>query len=302
MEPNTVMRLSESISMPSQSVALKAAERKLGAVLVRAGKLRPQDVERILRLQRQKGLCFGDAGKEVGLLTQADIEFALARQFDHPYLRRGESKVSEEVVAAYDPFSPQVEALRAVRGQLTLRWLDQEREGKALAIISAARKEGRSFIAANLAVVFAQLGVRTVLIDADLRQPCQHRLFGLDNRAGLSAVLSGRAAAFEALERVAPLPNLSVLSAGALPPSPQDLLARPMFAQLLHQLAAHVDLIVLDCPPVAQTADAQTIAVRAGAALIVVRKDSSRLWRVQGISDCVAQAKCTIVGAVLNDF
>jgi receptor protein-tyrosine kinase len=179
--------------MPSQSVALKAAERRLGAVLIHAGRLRPQDVEHILQLQRQKGLRFGDAGKEVGLLTQADIEFALARQFDHPYLQRGESKVSEEVVAAYEPFSPQVEALRAVRGQLMLRWLDAEPASKALAILSAARKEGRSFIAANLAVVFAQLGARTLLIDADLRQPCQHRLFGLDNRAGLSAVLSGRA-------------------------------------------------------------------------------------------------------------
>jgi receptor protein-tyrosine kinase len=296
------VRVSEPVSLPGQSLAPKATERKLGAVLIHAGRLRPQDVEHILQLQRQKGLRFGDAGKEVGLLTQADIEFALARQFDHPYLQRGESKVSEEVVAAYEPFSPQVEALRAVRGQLMLRWLDQEPEGKALAVISASRKEGRSFIAANLAVVFAQLGARTVLIDADLRQSCQHRLFGLDNRAGLSAVLSGRAAAPEALERVAHLPNLSVLPAGALPPSPQDLLGRPIFAQLLRQLATHVDLILLDCPPVAQTADAQTIAVRAGAALIVVRKDSSRLWRVQGVSDSVLQAKCTIVGAVLNDF
>jgi receptor protein-tyrosine kinase len=75
-----------------------------------------------------------------------------------------------------------------------------------------------------------------------------------------------------------------------------------MFAQLLHQLAAHVDLILLDCPAVTQNADAQTIAVRAGAALIVVQKNSSRLWRVQGISDSVVQAKCTIVGAVLNEF
>src|SRR5437667_230196 len=204
MEPNTVALVSESISVPGQSVALKAAERKLGAVLIHAGRLRPQDVEHILQLQRQKGLRFG--------------------------------------------------------------------------------------------------GARTLLIDADLRQPCLHRLFGLDNRAGLSAVLSGRAAAFEALQRVASLPNLSVLPAGALPPSPQDLLARPAFAQLLQQLAAHVDLILLDCPPVAQNADAQTIAVRAGAALIVVRKHSSCLWRVQGISDSVVQAKCTIVGAVLNDF
>src|SRR6266705_4149293 len=82
MEPSTAARASESISVPSQSAAVKAVERKLGAVLIHAGRLRPQDVERILQLQRQKGLRFGDAGKEVGLLTQSDIEFALARQFD----------------------------------------------------------------------------------------------------------------------------------------------------------------------------------------------------------------------------
>jgi receptor protein-tyrosine kinase len=66
MEPHTVARVSESISVPSQAVALKAAERRLGAVLIHAGRLRPQDVEHILQLQRQKGLRFGDAGKEVG--------------------------------------------------------------------------------------------------------------------------------------------------------------------------------------------------------------------------------------------
>jgi Mrp family chromosome partitioning ATPase len=93
-----------------------------------------------------------------------------------------------------------------------------------------------------------------------------------------------------------------VLPAGALPPSPQDLLARPVFTQLLEQLAGELDLILLDCPAVAQTADAQTIAVRAGAALIVVRKNSSRMWRVQGVSDNMVQAKATIVGAVLNEF
>src|SRR5207253_11148190 len=122
---------------------------------------------------------------------------------------------------------------------------------------------GRSFIAANLAVVFAQLGQRTLLIDADLRNASQHRLFGVDNRLGLSAVLSGRADASEAIQRVAAVPNLSLLPAGALPPSPQDLLARPAFAILLDEVAADADLVLLDCPPIGQTADAQTIVVRA---------------------------------------
>jgi len=297
------MRLQrELIPVPPEPLALKAPERSIGAVLVQAGRLRPQDTAPILELQRRKGLRFGEAARELGLITAADVELALARQFDHPCLQRGESEVSEEVLAAYQPFSPPVEALRALRGELMLRWLDPEPGPKALAILSAARKEGRSFIAANLAVVFSQLGRRTLLVDADLRNARQHRLFGLDNRAGLSAVLSGRAAAHETIQHVASLPRLAVLPAGTAPPSPQDLLARPAFAQLLPQLAAQFDLILLDCPPASHHAEAQTIAVRAAAALIVVRKNASRMWRVQGISAAVPQAKCTLVGAVLNEF
>jgi protein-tyrosine kinase len=289
------------IPSPADQIALKATERSIGAVLIHAGRLRPEDAEQILRLQREKGLRFGDAAKELGLLTQADIEFALSRQFDYPYLRRGESKVSEEVVAAYAPFSLQAETLRAVRSQLMLRWFDNDPASKALAIISAARKEGRSYIAANLAVVFSQLGERTLLIDADLRYARQHKFFGLEDRAGLSAVLSGRAG-LEAIQRIPALLNLSVLPAGVLPPNPQELLARPVFAQLLDELSAHFDIILLDSPAAAETSDAQTLAVRAGAALIVARRNATRLWRVRGVSDSVLQAKATIVGAVFNDF
>ncbi|MGH8668537.1 MAG: chain length determinant protein tyrosine kinase EpsG [Burkholderiales bacterium] len=295
------MGVSDIISVPSANAAVKGAGRSMGALLIDAGKLRPEDAEAILRLQREKNLRFGDAAIELGLITQADIDFALSRQFDYPYLQRGESKVSEELVAAYDPFSPQVEALRALRAQLMLRWFDHDPVRSALAIVSASRGEGRSYIAANLAVVFSQLGERTVLIDADLRNARQHRLFGIENRAGLSALLSGRAG-LDAVHRIPGLLGLSVLPAGTLPPNPQELIARPAFSQLLEQLAGHFDVILLDSPPAAETADAQTLAVRAGAALVVVRKNSSRTWRVRGISDSVAHAKASIVGAVLNDF
>jgi chain length determinant protein tyrosine kinase EpsG len=182
-----------------------------------------------------------------------------------------------------------------------VRWFDKEPAHKALAIISAARHEGRSFIAANLAVVFSQLGERTLLIDADLRQPRQHQLFGLDNRSGLSALLSGRAGP-ETVHKIPSLAHLSVLPAGALPPNPQELLARPLFDLLLHQFSSQFEVILVDSPAAAESADAQTIAVRAAAALVVVRKNASRVWRVQGVSDSVVQGKATIVGAVLNDF
>src|SRR5687767_9440007 len=96
------------------------APHTIGAILVDTGALSREDVERILRAQREKGQRFGENGKALGLLEQGDIDFALSRQFDYPYLRRGQSKVSEALVAAYDPSSPQVEALRALRSELML--------------------------------------------------------------------------------------------------------------------------------------------------------------------------------------
>jgi protein-tyrosine kinase len=289
------------ISAAPESTFPAHADRSIGNILVEAGRLAPESAARILRLQREKNLRFGDAGTQLGLLTRADIEFALSRQFNHTYLLRGESQVSEDLVAAYAPFSRQSEALRALRSQLMTRWFDGNPAHKALAIVSAERKEGRSFLAANLAVVFSQLGAHTLLIDADLRNSCQHRLFGLDNRAGLSAVLSARAG-LDAIQRIPDLLDLSVLPAGAQPPNPPELLARAPFWKVLREVEKKFDVVLLDSPAAAHYADAQTVAVRAGAALIVARRNTSRSWQVRGVADTLAQPTATIIGAVLNDF
>ena len=167
------MGRSNIIPSSTGSLASKHVERSIGAVLINAGRLTLEDAKSILRLQRENGLRFGDAATQLGLLTRADIEFALSRQFVYPYLLRGESKVREDVIAAYEPFSAQAEALRALRSQLMLRWFDNNPARKALAIVSGERREGRSYIAANLAVVFSQLGQHTLLIDADMRNQCQ---------------------------------------------------------------------------------------------------------------------------------
>ncbi len=275
--------------------------RSIGAILIDAGVLKAQDAEHILRTQREKGLSFGEAALQLGLITRSDIDFALSRQFHYPYLQRGQSTVSDHVIAAYVPFSPQVEALRALRSQLMLRWFDTDPSHRALAVVSSEGREGRSFIAANLAVVFSQLGERTLLIDADLRNPSQHRLFGIENRTGLSAVLAGRGGR-EAIHRIPALLDLSVLPAGALPPNPSELLARPLFRQLLQSLAKDYAVILLDTPPAGATSDALAISMCAGSALIVVRKNSARAWKVRGIADGAAQSSTTLLGTVLNEY
>ena len=295
------MSQSDVIPAPAGGAVRKTVSRSIGNILVDAGRLKIEDVGRILRLQREKGLPFGDAAIQLELITQADIDFALSRQFGYSYLLRGQSKISQEVVAAYLPFSGQAESLRVLRSQLMLRWFDTDPGHKALAVVSAERGEGRSFIVANLAVVFSQLGERTLIIDADLRNPSQHRLFGLDNRAGLSAVLSGRAGR-EAICHEESLLNLSILPAGPLPPNPTELLGRSLFRDLLRDLAGEYDVILIDTPATGGSPDSMLISTFAGSALIIVRKNAARVWNVRGIVDGAMQTSTTLVGSLLNDF
>lgn len=277
------------------------AGRSIGAILIDNGRLTPEAAERILKLQKEQGLRFGDAAIQLGLLSEADIQQALSRQYDYPYLMPGDERVSEEVVAAFKPFSPIVEQLRAVRSQLMLRWFDAEIGHKTLAVVSASRADGRSFTAANLAVVFSQLGERTLLIDADLRNPSQHQLFRLENKLGLSSLLAGRAELAEAVTRIPGLIDLSVLPAGATPPNPQELLARPVFNALMATAAGQYDIVIVDTPAGAETADSQTIAARTRGAVVVARKDRSSAPALQAFVTSLQHSGVAVVGAVLNN-
>lgn len=275
--------------------------RSIGAILIDNGRLTPEAAERILKLQKEQGLRFGDAAIQLGLLSEADIQQALSRQYDYPYLMPGDDRVSEEVIAAFKPFSPVVEQLRALRSQLMLRWFDAEAGHKTLAVVSAGRGEGRSFTAANLAVVFSQLGERTLLIDADLRHPRQHQLFRLENKLGLSSLLAGRAELGEAVTRIPGLIDLSILPAGATPPNPQELLARPVFNALMATVQGQYDIVVVDTPAGAETADNQTIVARTRGAVVVARKDLSLAPQLQTLVSSLQHAGVAVVGAVLNN-
>ncbi|MNR97106.1 Tyrosine-protein kinase wzc [compost metagenome] len=278
-----------------------SASNQIGSILTKSGRLSVGDAQRILQEQQIHRQRFGETGVAMGLLTAADIDFALSSQFAYPYLRRGESTVSEEVIAAYDPFSKQVEALRALRSQLVMRWFGAGLQRSALAIASAERGDGRSYIAANLAVLFSQLGQRTLLIDADMRRPRQHQLFGIENRSGLSGILSGRNAATD-VQRIESLMDLSVLPSGVLPPNPQELLGRGAFPQMLRDFSSEFDVILIDTPPDYDYADGQTAAARSGAALVVARKDSSHVGAIGNLVDSMKQSGVLVVGAVLNDY
>lgn len=281
---------------------LPTAARTIGAILVDSGKLSAADAERILRQQKENNLRFGDAALLLGLATAQDIAQALAQQFNYPYLTKGEGRVAEEVFAAYEPFSPQVEALRILRSQLMLRWFAGDSgSNRILAVCGAGRGEGRSRLAANLAVIFAQLGERTLLIDADLRHPNQHELFRLGSRHGLSSILAGRGE-LDAIQAVPDFANLSVLPAGPVPPNPQELLGQSAFVRLLDAAASQFDVVLIDTPAAAAYGDTQMIAARARAALVVARKHASSLAATQELTERLRQVGVNLVGSVLTEF
>jgi protein-tyrosine kinase len=274
--------------------------RAIGTILIEQGRLNSQDVEEIQRFANAHGVRFGEAAVQLKRITERDIESAIAQQYNYPILARGgESGVSDDVIAAYMPQSDVVEPLRALRSQIILRWFNNASR-RVLAVTSAERGDGRSWLAANLATMFAQLGERTLLIDADMRHPRQHRIFNIENSVGLSALLTGRAGR-EIARRIHPQLRLFVLPAGIIPPNPQELLARPVFDVILDHFAAQFSLVILDTPAACETADAQILAANAGNAVMIARRNCTPQAKLLAAMEMFTDTGVNVIGSVINE-
>jgi protein-tyrosine kinase len=278
----------------------READRSIGAILVNAGRLAIEDVERIIHFQKENNLRFGDAGMQLGLLSEADIFYALSLQFDYPYLSGPGHQISDEVVVAYRPASAEGERLRSLRSQLQLRWFKEGASRAALAVVGTRPGEGRSLLAANLAVTFAQAKERTLLIDGDLRNPRQNLLFKVENQTGLSNLLTGRMQE-HVIKLVPGIPGLAVLPSGPIPPNPEELLGRSSFDRILEQSMSAVDVVIIDTPAMTLGADVTLLARFAGAALVVARNNMTRTAEFQELVDQMQDAGVTVVGSVLVD-
>jgi protein-tyrosine kinase len=300
------MTLQENVvSFEPRGSAVIRSDRLIGVILAEDGKITPRQVDHVLDLQREVGIRFGEAAVQLGFITDNDVRFALAKQYDFPHLVADVDakgiQPSTELVAAFAPFHPRTEELRALRTQLLIRWYNPEAGRNALVVASPAKGEGRSYVAANLAVVFSQLGARTLLVDADLRAPRQHEIFGLPPGHGLSTLLSGRTE-HKAQFPIHGLNRLTVLPAGPLPPNPQELLSRPVFSALMKDLRSLYDVVIIDTPPAKPYADAQTIAYRAGDALIVTRKDHTVVSSTSKVAKELAGTGARVVGTIVNAY
>jgi polysaccharide biosynthesis transport protein len=278
-------------------------DRSIGELIAQSCKLKPEQVTKILAHQRESGLRFGEAAIELGLATTDDVLFALAQQYHYPYAAQDQRKLSPELVTLNDPFSGQAESFRAIRSQVMKRVFNhQSAPRRALAIVSPNAGDGKTFFAANLAVTLAQLGGRTLLVDADMRGPRQHEVFNIGNAAGLAGILSGRSPESSLIQHVPGIPGLFVLPVGNTPPNPLELVERPAFGLLMRELTSKFDYVVVDTPAAQFGVDASVIAERCGASLMLARLNVSRIDAVEEMAIELADEQPQLAGVVMNSY
>jgi protein-tyrosine kinase len=277
---------------------------RIGDTLIAHKKLKQQDVDRILALQQEKNILFGEAAKQLGLISSSDLEQVLSQQFSYSYIyeenksKKGQ-QLSKALVAAHSPFSEEVENLRSLRSQLLIRWFDLG--NKTLAITSASIGDGANLVAANLAIVFSQLNKNTLLIDANLRHASQHNMFDVETKLGLSNILANRQGRYQ-LSRQESLPNLTILTAGTDVPNPQELLNKIGFAELLIDLEKIYDIILIDTSPLSLGSDVLTVASKAKAAIIVAKKDWTMAIEIQDLNQQLGMTGAKILGSVIQEL
>jgi receptor protein-tyrosine kinase len=196
------------------------------------------------------------------------------------------------------PQSSGAEALRLLR--TNLEFAAAAGTINRLVITSPGPGEGKSTIVANLGIVMAQAGRRTVVIDADLRRPTQSGIFQVPNTQGLSTLLANPEMAWSTVVKDVGAANLMLIPSGPLPPNPSDLLSSARFEELLERIGTEVDLIIVDSPPVLSASDSLAIAGHADGIVIVCRSHSTRIEALEGVTQAVRQGGIRLIGVVLN--
>ena len=201
------------------------------------------------------------------------------------------------LVTLSDPRSAVAEAYRALRTNLTFAGFDKPIE--SLVVTSAAPGEGKSATVTNLAVTIAQGERKTVLVDADLRRPGLHELFGLPNDRGLTTMFVESEALAQPPLLETGVDNLALLPSGPLPPNPADLLGSHRMEEIVAALRAQADIVLFDAPPVVAVTDATVLGTKVDGVLLVVSAGRTRRDHAQRARELLERAHVRVVGAVL---
>jgi len=271
-------------------------------ILIRIGRLTQTQVARIVSHQSKSGLSFATAAIELGLLRREDVLAAMSRQYSYPILSgdSDSSQYSRELVVGHEPFGAPAEAIRSVRTSMVSTAIAQGT--RSFAITAPRQGAGATFFAGNIALAFAQMSMPTLLVDANLRDPGVAEMFGISrNRDGLSTILRERDL------RDIPImpdviPGLSLLTAGDVPPNPQELLSSAEFIALINNLERDFGVVIYDTSAAMEYADASIVVARVGAAIIVARQHETKFDDVSTLAQKFRASQCKFLGTVMNAY
>lgn len=270
--------------------------------LLRLGYLSQEQTARVVSHQSERNLDFDQAALELGYITTDDLDNAREQLITSMALQdKHRRDVSDDLTVVSEPTSLRSEAIRLLRTQIIAQHVRAGRRG--LAIVSAMASSGCSYISANLAASLSQVGIKTLLIDANMRDPAIERYFGLDAEApGLSSFLSLTVSRPERVVHANVLPSLSVMTAGPPVARPQELLSSRRFRDGSNMLLREYDIVIFDTAPANAYADALTVGAAAGYAMVVARRNISFFNDVSTLVSQLAAARCPVIGSVLNEF
>jgi len=203
------------------------------------------------------------------------------------------------LITLSQPRSAASEAYRSLR--TNLMFSSVESPIQTLLVTSAARDDQKSITLANLAVTFAQSGNRTILVDADLRQPKQHDIWNLAGSRGLSSMMVDDSAISDPPLQATAVDGLAVLCAGELPPNPADLLGGQRMNEIIAALKQSADYVLFDSPPVLAATDAALLGIKLDGALLAIRAGETRRDHTAQARQALERVHVRIVGAVLTD-
>jgi capsular exopolysaccharide synthesis family protein len=296
------MTLNTNRQLDADGLAVHAGIDPIEQQILAAGNLSDAQVEAIRGFQRRKGLTFGEAAITLGLVRRDSLFLALSKRYNYPVLSFGgdEARFSRELVVGFQPFSAGAEAFRSVRSALATGPLSQGKN--AFAVIGAHTGVGATYFAANLALSFAQMAVPTLLVDTNLRRPRLASLFGVDPKTeGLVEALTYTDAHAPPVA-VDIVPGLSLLVAGATAPHPQELLSSKEFLNLSQNAQRNYGVVIYDTPAALENADAYVVASRVGSAILLGRRNRTKVADIKTVAEALESFQCDIAGTVLGRF
>jgi non-specific protein-tyrosine kinase len=204
-----------------------------------------------------------------------------------------------KLITLTEPRSAAAEAFRSLR--TNLMFMSVEHPVSTILLTSVMDGEDKSIVTANLGIAFAQAGNSTIIVDADLRRPHQHDIWGLNNERGFTTLLTPEGSLASPPLQQTSIPNLSVLTSGPLPAVPADLLSNQRLTEVIGILKARAHYILFDSPPALAATDAALLGLRTDGALLVVRAGNTRRDHTQRAHQALERVHVRLLGVVLTN-